>query len=133
MITCDCGGSNGNRLRLWKLQLAKFAKHTGLDVYVSHFPSGTSKWNKVEHRLFCFITKHWQGKPLIDVKSAVALIGSTTTEAGLKVTCVQDDNVYELAQKVTDGEYEAIPLTRIEPFGQWNYVIGEQYKSQVNI
>jgi hypothetical protein len=131
MVTCDCGGSNGNRLRLYKYQLAQLSARTGLDVYVSHFPSGTSKWNKVEHRLFCFISKNWQGKPLTEIQTAVSLIGSTATKADLKVICVQDDKVYELAQKVSDEDFEAIPLSRLEPFGQWNYVIGERYKSQV--
>jgi hypothetical protein len=131
MLTCDCGGSNGNRLRLWKYQLAQFSAHTGLDVFVSHFPSGTSKWNKIEHRLFCFISRNWQGKPLIDIQTVVDLIGSTTTRAGLKVVCVQDDRVYELAQKVSDDDFEAIPLSNLEPFPQWNYVIGERYKAQV--
>ena len=99
MITCDCGGSNGCRLHLWKFQLAQFAQRTGLSIHISHFPPGTSKWNKVEHRLFCYITKNWQGQPLVDVQTAVNLIGSTTTSAGLKVICKADYNDYPLSKR----------------------------------
>ena len=123
LITADGGGSNGYRVRLWKYRLQQFSYRTGLDVYVSHFPPGTSKWNKVEHKLFCFISKNWQGKPLVDVETAVKLIGSTTTKTGLEVVCVSDDTTYELAVKVSDAEYESILLDRIEPFGTWNYKI----------
>ncbi len=124
MITCDCGGSNGYRLHLWKFQLAQFAQRTGLSIHVSHFPPGTSKWNKVEHRLFCYITKNWQGQPLVDVQSAVNLIGSTTTSAGLKVICKADYNDYPLSKKVSDEDYHSIPIDKINPFGYWNYIIG---------
>jgi hypothetical protein len=123
LITCDCGGSNGNRRRIWKYRLSQLAQQIGLDVYVSHFPPGTSKWNKVEHRLFCFISKNWQGQPLVDVQTAINLIGATTTKAGLKVTCVQDSTTYELAKKVSDEDFDAIPMSGIPPFEQWNYVI----------
>jgi transposase len=123
MITCDCGGSNGNRRRLWKYQLSQLAKRTGIDIHVSHFPPGTSKWNKVEHRLFCYISKNWQGKPLIDIETAIELIGSTTTGTGLKVICQRDDNIYELAVTVTEKDYESINMEKIEPFECWNYVI----------
>jgi hypothetical protein len=123
MITCDCGGSNGSRTRLWKYQLAQFAARIGIDIYVCHFPPGTSKWNKVEHRLFCYISKNWEGKPLVDVQTAVNLIGSTTTNTGLTVICKPDYNVYELAQTVTDEQLAALPLTRISPREQWNYVL----------
>jgi hypothetical protein len=104
-ITCDCGGSNGNRVRMWKYQLQQFVNRTGLEVQVSHFPPGTSKWNKVEHRLFCYISKNWQGKPLVDVQTAVDLIGATQTTTGLKVICVRDETHYELAKKVSDKEF----------------------------
>lgn len=123
LITCDCGGSNGNRRRLWKYQLSQFAKRTGIEVHVSHFPPGTSKWNKVEHRLFCFISKNWQGKPLVDVETAIELIGATTTTKGLKVICQRDDNVYELAIAVSDEDFDSISIERIEPFDSWNYII----------
>ena len=124
MITCDCGGSNGYRLHLWKYQLAQFAQRTGLTIHVSHFPPGTSKWNKVEHRLFCYITKNWQGQPLVDIQTAVNLIGSTTTSAGLKVICKADYNDYPLSKKVSDEDYHSIPIDNINPFGNWNYIIG---------
>ena len=91
----------------------------------SQFPPGTSKWNKIEHRLFCYISKHWAGKPLIDVQTVIDLISSTTTRTGLEVVCVQDDTVYKLAKKVTEDEYASIPLTRIAPYDQWNYIIGK--------
>jgi hypothetical protein len=122
-ITCDCGGSNGNKVRMWKYQLQQFADRTGLEIQVSHFPPGTSKWNKIEHRLFCFITKNWQGQPLVDVKTAVALIGSTKTKSGLKVFCVRDDTDYALARKVSDEDFSQISLELIQPYGTWNYCI----------
>ncbi len=125
-ITCDCGGSNGHRNKMWKYQLQQFSNLTGLEVHVSHFPTGTSKWNKVEHRLFCYISKNWQGKPLIDVQTAVDLIGSTQTTTGLKVVCVRDDTEYELAKKVSDTDFATINLLKIAPFETWNYRITPQ-------
>jgi len=122
-ITCDCGGSNGNRRRMWKYQLQQLADRTGLKIEVSHFPPGTSKWNKVEHRLFCYISKNWQGKPLVDVQTAVDLIGSTRTSTGLEVVCVCDDTEYELAKKVSDDDFESISINKIPPFQNWNYKI----------
>jgi hypothetical protein len=123
LITCDCGGSNGNRSRLWKFQLSQFAKRSKLNLYISHFPPGTSKWNKIEHKLFCFISKNWQGKPLIDVQTAIDLIGATTTQTGLKVICHKDDNSYELAIKVSEEEFKSISISAIAPFDNWNYII----------
>jgi len=122
-INGDCGGSNGNRLRLWKYQLQQFANRTKLVIYVSHFPPGTSKWNKIEHRLFCYISKNWAGKPLIDIETVINLISSTTTKTGLMVVCERDDNVYPLAQKVSDEEFKSINIRKIAPFGEWNYII----------
>ena len=122
-ITCDSGGSNGYRVRMWKYQLQQFANRTSLEIEVSHFPRGTSKWNKVEHRLFCYISKNWQGKPLVDVQTAVDLIGSTKTDAGLEVICVRDDTEYELARKVSDEDFELINIVKINPFVAWNYKI----------
>lgn len=122
-INCDCGGSNDYRRRMWKYQLQQFADRTRLEVEVSHFPPGTSKWNKIEHRLFCYISKNWQGKPLVDIQTAVDLISSTHTTTGLEVICVRDDTEYELAKKVSDDEFEAILLDRILPFDTWNYKI----------
>jgi hypothetical protein len=123
LITCDCGGSNGNRVRIWKTQLQQFANRTGLEVQVAHFPPGTSKWNKVEHRLFCYISKNWQGKPLIDIETAISLIGSTTTSTNLNVVCLRDDNHYALAKKVPDDTFNAVSLEKIPPFEFWNYKI----------
>jgi hypothetical protein len=125
-ITCDCGGSNGNRVKMWKYQLRQFANRTGLEIQVSHFPPGTSKWNKVEHRLFCYISKNWQGKPLIDIQTAVDLIGTTQTTTGLKVICIRDDTHYELARKVSDEAFASINLEKIAPFESWNYKISPQ-------
>jgi len=122
-INCDSGGSNGCKVRMWKYQLQEFANRTGLEIEVSHFPRGTSKWNKVEHRLFCYISQNWKGKPLVDVQTAVDLIGSTRTTKGLVVMCVRDDTEYKLAQKVSDEDFEAIPIEKIPPFGLWNYKI----------
>jgi transposase len=123
LITCDCGGSNGNRRRLWKYQLSQLARRIGIEIHVCHFPPGTSKWNKVEHRLFCYISKSWQGKPLIDVETAIDLIGSTTTTTGLKVICQRDDNVYELAKAVSDEDFESMSMEKIAPFESWNYLL----------
>jgi hypothetical protein len=122
-INCDGGGSNGVRSRLWKLELQGFADRSGLDLYVSHLPPGTSKWNKVEHRLFCFISKSWAGRPLVDVESVVSLISSTTTRRGLKVVCQPDGRVYVRARKVDDVAFGAINILRIGSHGEWNYKI----------
>jgi hypothetical protein len=122
-ITCDSGGSNGYRVRMWKYQLRQFATRTGLEIEVSHFPRGTSKWNKIEHRLFCYISKNWQGKPLVDVQTAVDLIGATKTTTGLEVICVRDDTEYKLARKVSDEDFETINIDKIKPFEAWNYII----------
>lgn len=132
-ITCDSGGSNGYRVRMWKYQLQQFSNRTGLEIEVSHFPRGTSKWNKVEHRLFCYISKNWQGKPLVDVQTAVDLIGTTKTTTGLEVICVQDDTEYELAKKVSDEQFESINIVKIAPFEYWNYKIMPAIISQVII
>jgi len=122
-ITCDSGGSNSCRARMWKYQLQQFADRTGLEIEVSHFPRGTSKWNKVEHRLFCYISKNWQGKPLVDVQTAVDLIGSTRTVTGLEVICVRDDTEYKLARKVSEKDFATIKIDKIPPFEAWNYKI----------
>jgi len=123
LITCDCGGSNGNRLRLWKAELQQFSNRTRLAVQISHFPPGTSKWNKVEHRLFCYISKNWAATPLIDVETVVQLISNTTTKTGLKVICVEDEKEYLPALKVDDIVFKAINILRITPHGEWNYII----------
>jgi len=125
-ITCDNGGSNGSSRKLWKKQLQEMANITGLSIHVSHFPSGTSKWNKIEHRMFCFISKNWRGHPLISIETIIKLISSTTTSKGLKVMCVVDNNKYELGIKVTDEELAAINIVRDNFHGDWNYVIHPQ-------
>jgi len=123
LITADGGGSNGYRLRLWKLELQTLADDTTLAIGVCHFPPGTSKWNKVEHRLFSFISSNWRGEPLRDYETIVRLIASTTTAKGLAVSCRLDRRKYPAGRKVTDAEMQQIRLTP-QPFhGEWNYVI----------
>lgn len=122
-ITCDNGGSNGGRVWLFKHYLQELANATGLEIHVSHFPPGTSKWNKIEHRLFCYISKNWQGQPLIDIETVVNLISSTTTKKGLKVTCKVDTRVYETGQKITEEQKEKLNITFVGPNEKWNYYI----------
>jgi hypothetical protein len=123
LITADGGGSNGSRLRLWKLELEKFARETGLAISVCHFPPGTSKWNKIEHRLFSFITQNWRGRPLVSHEVVVNLIASTTTKKGLKVRSVLDKGIYPKGIKVTDKELKNINMTKAAFHGEWNYTI----------
>jgi len=123
LITADAGGSNGSRLRLWKLELQKFADQTGLCISVCHFPPGTSKWNKIEHRLFSFITSNWRGEPLRDYETIVNLIARTTTAKGLIVTCRLDRRKYPTGRKVSDEEMQNINVERNKFHGDWNYVI----------
>jgi hypothetical protein len=123
LITADGGGSNGSRLRLWKLELQKFADETGLSISVCHFPPGTSKWNKVEHRLFSFISSNWRGEPLRDYETIVNLISRTTTAKGLQVTCRLDRRKYPTGRKVTDEEIKRLNLKRNTFHGDWNYTI----------
>lgn len=125
-ITCDGGGSNGARSRNWKYELQQFANDTGLEVMVSHYPPGTSKWNKVEHRMFCYISKNWQGQPLIDIETVISLISSTTTEKGLTITCQLDEKVYETGRKISDDELAKINIFPCQTLGKWNYVIKPQ-------
>lgn len=122
-INADGGGSNGWRTRLWKVELQKLATEIGLTVHVSHFPPGTSKWNKIEHRMFSFISKNWRGKPLIDRATVVHLIGNTTTTTGLKIRAELDENIYEKGIKVSDEELAQVHLYREEFHGEWNYCI----------
>ena len=126
LITADGGGSNGSRLRLWKLELQKFADETGLAIAVCHFPPGTSKWNKIEHRLFSFISSNWRGEPLRDYETIVQLIARTTTAKGLKVTCRLDRRKYPTGRKVTDEEMKRVNLERSKFHGDWNYTIRPQ-------
>ena len=123
LITADAGGSNGARVRLWKLELQKLADETGLRITVCHFPPGTSKWNKIEHRLFSFISQNWRGKPLVSHEVIVNLIAATTTRKGLQVQAELDTGSYPAGQKVTDEEMAAIRLRRDQFHGEWNYAI----------
>jgi hypothetical protein len=123
LITADGGGSNGSRLRLWKLELQKFADETGLSISVCHFPPGTSKWNKVEHRLFSFLSSNWRGEPLRDYETIVNLISRTTTAKGLQVTCRLDRRKYPTGRKVTDEEIKRVNLKQHKFHGEWNYTI----------
>jgi hypothetical protein len=123
LITADGGGSNGYRLRQWKMELQKLADAIGLSITVCHFPPGTSKWNKVEHRLFSFISSNWRGEPLRDYETIVHLIAGTTTAKGLKVTCRLDRRRYPVGRKVTDEEFATVNLTPHEFHGEWNYRI----------
>jgi Rhodopirellula transposase. len=123
MVTADGGGSNGYRIKLWKLELQKLADETGLSIQVSHFPPGTSKWNKIEHRLFAFISQNWRGKPLISHEVIVKLIAATSNKAGLKVECQLDTNIYPKAIKVSDEEMADINIQRDSFHGEWNYTI----------
>jgi hypothetical protein len=123
LITADGGGSNGSRLRLWKLELQKLSDETNLSISVCHFPPGTSKWNKVEHRLFSFISSNWRGEPLRDYETIVRLISKTKTAMGLTVSCRLDRRKYPIGRKVTDKEMLTINLERENFHGEWNYTI----------
>ena len=123
MITADGGGSNGYRLRQWKLELQALADDTGLSIKVCHFPPGTSKWNKVEHRLFSFISSNWRGEPLQDYETIVRLIAGTTTAKGLKVTCRLDRRRYPTGRKISDEDFAAVNLVPQAFHGEWNYII----------
>jgi hypothetical protein len=123
MITADCGGSNGARVRLWKVELQKFSDETRLELRVHHYPPGTSKWNKIEHRLFCHITRNWQGVPLETLEIVVQSIGATTTETGLEVHAWLDESTYQKGRKVSDDELKACNIKRNKFHGEWNYEI----------
>ena len=122
-ITADGGGSNGSRVRLWKVELQKLADELGLTIAVLHLPPGTSKWNKIEHRLFSFISRNWRGRPLTDYRTIVELIGATTSTAGLTVRCVLDDNRYPAGIKVSDDDMASLNIIRNDFHGEWNYII----------
>ena len=122
-IMADCGGSNGARVRLWKLELQKLADQTGLVIHVHHYPPGTSKWNKIEHRMFCHITQNWRGRPLTDRLAVVELIGATTTKTGLKVESALDTRSYQKGIKVSKAAMKSLDITG-DPFHpEWNYTI----------
>jgi DDE family transposase len=123
LITADGGGSNGSRLRLWKVGLQKLADELRLQISVCHFPPGTSKWNKIEHRMFCHITENWRGRPLVSHEVVVHLIGNTKTAAGLRIRAELDTQNYERGIKVSDEELADVRLKKGNFHGEWNYTI----------
>jgi Rhodopirellula transposase. len=131
LITADAGGSNGYRVRAWKVELAKFAAETGLQVTVCHYPPGTSKWNKIEHRMFSFISMNWRGRPLTSYRTIIELIGATTTTKGLNIRAERDLGYYPTGVKITDAELAALPLTRHDWHGDWNYTLHPTAQSAV--
>jgi hypothetical protein len=123
LVTADAGGSNSHRSRLWKVALQRLADELRLRITVCHFPPGTSKWNKIEHRMFCHITENWRGRPLVSRAVVVNLIGNTKTKTGLRINAELDTNTYKTGLKVTDEEFASIKITRSEFHGDWNYTI----------
>ena len=123
LIVADGGGSNGSRVRLWKVELQRLAHELGFPIYVCHYPPGTSKWNPIEHRMFCHISHNWRGQSLCSREIVVNLINSTTTQTGLRLLAYLDEQVYEKGKKVTDEELDAVHITRAEFQGKWNYII----------
>jgi transposase len=130
LITADGGGSNGYRVRLWKLELQKLADEIGLSIMVCHLPPGTSKWNKIEHRLFSFITQNWRGKPLVSHEAIVSLIAATKTAAGLRVRCELDTGHYPKGVRVSDDELAGVNLHRDDFHGEWNYTISPRGQNE---
>lgn len=128
LITADAGGSNGYRSRLWKKMIAEFARKTGIEITVCHFPPGTSKWNKIEHRMFSQITMNWRGRPLETHETVVSLIGSTTTRTGLKINAELSQQIFLKGIEVTDRELQALPLHRHDFHGDWNYTMAPARK-----
>lgn len=129
LIMADGGGSNGWRNRLWKVKLQEWAEEEGLSIMVCHFPPGTSKWNKIEHRMFCHITRNWRGQPLTSHEVVIELIGSTTTRKGLRIGASLDKNTYEKGKKVLDSQLEELVIERADFHGEWNYVIRPKSKN----
>jgi len=123
LICADAGGSNGNRLRTWKLYLQQFASEIGIPISVCHYPPGTSKWNKIEHRLFSFISMNWRGTPLVSYETVVNLIGSTRTRSGLKVKALLDQRDYEIGQQVTTEQMQTLHLRGHSFHPDWNYTL----------
>ena|SRR5437868_905117 len=123
LIVADGGGSNSSRCRLWKVALHELATQLGIPIHVSHFPPGTSKWNKIEHRMFCHITQNWRGQPLVSHEVIVQLIANTTTRTGLKIRAELDRGRYPAGIKVSDAEFAAVNLERADFHGDWNYTL----------
>ncbi len=129
LITADCGGSNGYRVRLWKIELQKLANEVKIKIHVRHFPPGTSKWNKIEHRLFSYISKNWRGKPLITRETVVNLIANTRTSTGLEVLAVLDENEYSVGIEVRDSDIAGLNIHGATFHPEWNYMISPQIKT----
>ena len=129
LITADCGGSNGYRVRLWKLELQKLANELGMQIHIRHFPPGTSKWNKIEHRLFSYISKNWRGKPLINRETVVNLIANTTTSKGLEIRSILDENEYEIGKSVSNETLASINIRGDTFHPEWNYTISPDNKT----
>jgi hypothetical protein len=125
VITADCGGSNGYKNRIWKQELQKFSNEVNKKITVLHYPPVTRKWNKIEHRLFAFISKNWQGIPLTNMALVVSLIGATATAAGLTVTCVLDESEYEKGIKISNEDFNKINITNANFHGEWNYTVSQ--------
>jgi Rhodopirellula transposase DDE domain len=123
MITADCGGSNGSRVKLWKWELQKLANELDIEIHVCHFPPGTSKWNKIEHKMFSYITQNWRGVPLISREAVVQLIGSTTTTKGLQIQAQIDYRDYRKGKKVDERDFAGIAITKNQFHGEWNYIV----------
>jgi len=128
-INADGGGSNGSRVRLWKTELQKLANELLIVIHVSHLPPATSKWNKIEHKMFCFISKNWRGKPLIDTATIIQLISNTTTKTGVTIKAKLDENIYHTGIKISDEEMALVNIERDEFHGEWNYKISPQILS----
>ena len=123
LITADGGGSNGRRCRLWKVELQRWADEIGLRISVCHFPPGTSKWNKIEHRMFCHITENWRGRPLVSRQVVVSLIGHTATKTGLTIRSELDEGSYPTGRKISNDQMKGLSLRRDKFHGEWNYTI----------
>ena len=130
-ITADCGGSNGARVRLWKVELQKLADATGITLHVNHYPPGTSKWNKIEHRMFCHITQNWRGQPLESRATVIELIGSTTTKTGLKIECALDERTYEKGIRISKAELRLLAIEGDAFHPEWNYTIKPRRPQQM--
>ena len=126
VVFSDTSGSNGYRLKAWKVEIARLAEETGLDITVCHYPPGTSKWNKIEHRMFSFITMNWRGKPLTSLRTIIELISATSTQTGLSIQADYDPNWYATGIKITNAELAAVPLDPHDFHGEWNYTINAQ-------
>jgi hypothetical protein len=123
LVTADCGGSNGYRVRLWRLCLQRLADETGLAISVMHFPPGTSKWNRIEHRMFSLISMNWRGRPLVSYETIVQLIASTRSKRGLTIHCELDEGTYEKGLRISDEELDAVRIERWDFHGEWNYTV----------